>query len=74
MSKCWSCGACQECAQKEKCICADQKKLYGANAMRFGKYKGMTIHDVREEDPSLEIMYGIGVHCGHMSVMSVMIY
>ena len=48
MSKCWSCGALQECSQIEKCKCADKKKLYGTNTMKFGKYKGMTIQDVRE--------------------------
>ena len=52
MSKCWKCGSCQECTQKEKCRCADQKKLYGTNAMKFGKYKGMSIQDVREADAS----------------------
>ena len=52
MSKCWSCGACQECKQKEEWTCINQQKLYGANIMRFGKYKGMTIQDVREADPA----------------------
>ena len=52
MSKCWKCGSCQECSQKETCTCADKKKLYGANTMKFGKYKGMTIQDVRKADAS----------------------
>ena len=52
MSKCWKCGSCQECSQEETCKCADNKKLYGANTMKFGKYKGMTIQDVREADAS----------------------
>ena len=52
MAKCWKCNACQECVQKEKCNCADKQNMYSTNTMKFGKYKGMTIKDVREADPA----------------------
>jgi len=51
MSECWKCGACQECKQKEECNCVEEKKLYGTNTIKFGKYKGVTIDDVRRVNP-----------------------
>ena len=52
MGKCWSCGVCQECTQKEKCTCVNDKKKHENNIINFGKYKGMTFKDIRSEDAS----------------------